>query len=104
MLCYLKWLSIAGVWLPVLVLAIWALISWSIIAINPASGAGLGLSAIGFMLAFASSHMLAISSATGIGLLIARKASRPTLTLTSAVFGGLISAFVLSRTYFGVDS
>jgi len=44
------------------VLAIWALISWSVIAINPASDFGFGLSVIGFMLAFAFSQMLAISS------------------------------------------
>lgn len=104
MLRYLKWLSIAGVWLPILVLAIWTLISWSVVAINPASDAGFGLSAIGFMLTFAFSHLLAISSATGIFLLIARKAERPFFTLASAVFGGLISAFVFSRIYFGAGS
>src|SRR5471030_1048500 len=102
MLRYLKWLSIAGVWLPILVLAIWVLISWSVIAINPASDFGFGLSVIGFMLVFAFSHMLAISSVTGIGLLIAHKASRPILTLTSAVIGGIMSAFVFSRIYFGI--
>lgn len=104
MLRYLKWLSIAGIWWPVLLLASWALVSYSVAVINPASGAGWGLVAIGYFLTFAFSHLLAISSATGIGLLIARQASRPGFTLASALTGGLISAFVFSRIYFGVGS
>lgn len=104
MLRYLKWLSISGVWLPILVLVSWALITWCVAAIAPTSGAGWGLTAIGFFLTFALSHLLAISSATGIGLLIARQASKPAVTLVSAMAGGLISAFVFSRIYFGVGS
>jgi hypothetical protein len=104
MLRYLKWLSIAGIWLPIFVLATWVLISWSVIAINPTSGGGWGLTVIGVFLTFAFSHLLAISSAIGFGLLITRQVEKPAFTLVSAVTGGLISAFVFSRIYFGVAS
>ena len=104
MLRYLKWLSISGVWFPIFVLVSWTLITWGIAAIAPTSGAGWGLTAIGFFLTFALSHLLAISSVTGVGLLIARQASKPAVTLASAIVGGLISAFVFSRIYFSVGS
>lgn len=104
MLRYMKWLSISGVWMPISVLVVWGLISWCVVTISPTSGAGWGLSAIGLFLTFSFSHLLAVSSVTGIGLLIARQAPRPTFTLLSALVGGLVSAFVFSRLYFGVGS
>lgn len=104
MLRYLNWLSISGVWLPIIVLTFWALLSWNIVTISPTSGAGWGLSAVDLFLTFAFSHLIAIASAVGIGLLVGRQAPKPGLTLVSAVAGGLISAFIFSRIYFGVGS
>lgn len=73
MLCYLRWISIVGVWLPIAVLAMWAGVSWGVGALVP--DAGWGLVVIGMFLTFAFSHALAVSSLVGIGLLITRQAA-----------------------------
>ena len=101
MLRYLKWVSVAGVWLPILVLALWAFV-WSGMTLIPTSGAGVGMIAIGLFLVFGLSHALAISSFIGVCLLVTRRTSRPTFTLVSAIIGGTISAFVLARVYFDI--
>jgi hypothetical protein len=101
MLRYLKWLSVAGVWIPIATLAVWAAVSWVVSALAP--GTGLGLVAIAMFLTFALSHALAISSLVGFGLLITRRASSPAFTLLSAIVGGVVSMFVLLRVYFDVN-
>lgn len=90
--------------MPIFVLMMWGALSWCFIAISPTSGAGWGLSAIGLFLTFAFSHLLAVSSVAGFGLLMARQAPRPAFTLLSAVVGALVSVFVFSRIYFDVGS
>lgn len=102
MLRYLQWLSIAGVWLPVAILAGWGFVSWGLGWVSPE--AGWGLTVIGAVLVFAFSHALAISSVVGAGLLATRHASRPAFTFLSVIVGGLISAFVLSRIYFNAGA
>ena len=98
MLSYLKWLSIAGVWLPITGLAAWAWISWAVGALAP--DAGWGIVVIGMALTFGLSHALADSSLIGIGLLLTGRAPSPAFTLLSVTVGGLVSALVLSRIYF----
>jgi hypothetical protein len=98
MLSYLKWLSVAGVWLPITKLAAWAGISWVVGALAP--DAGWGIVVIGMTLTFALSHALAVSSLIGAGLLLTRRAPSPAFTLLSVTVGGLVSALVLSRIYF----
>jgi len=72
MLSYLTWLSVAGVWLPIMGLAAWAGISWIVGALAP--DAGWGIVVIGMALAFGLSHALAVSSLIGAGLLLTRRA------------------------------
>jgi hypothetical protein len=98
MLNYLKWLSIAGVWLPIAGLTAWAGISWVVGALAPE--AGWGVVVIGMVLTFGLSHALAVSSLIGVGLLLTRRAPSPAFTLLSVLVGGLVSALVLSRIYF----
>ena len=98
MLSYLKWLSVAGIWLPIAGLAAWAGISWVVSALAP--DAGWGIVVVGMVLTFGLSHALAVSSLVGIGLLLIRRAPSPAFTLLSAIVGGLVSALVLSRIYF----
>lgn len=100
MLSYLKWLSIAGVWLPIAGLTVWAGVSWVVSALAPQ--AGWGIVVIGMVLTFGLSHALAVSSLVGVGLLLTRRAPSPALALISVIVGGLISALVLSRICFDV--
>ena len=97
MLSYLKWLSIAGVWLPIAGLAAWAGISWVVGALAPE--AGWGVVVIGMVLTFGLSHALAVSSLIGTGLLLTRRAPSPAFTLLSVIVGGLVSILVLSPIY-----
>lgn len=98
MLSYLKWLSVAGVWLPIVGLAAWAGISWVVGALAPE--ADWGIVVIGMVLTFGLSHALAVSSLIGVGLLLTRRATSPVFTLLSVIAGGLVSVLVLSRIYF----
>jgi len=92
MLSYLKWLSIAGVWLPITGLAAWAWISWAVGALAP--DAGWGIVVIGMALTFGLSHGLADSSLIGAGLLLTGRTPSPAFTLLSVTVGGLVSALV----------
>lgn len=98
MLSYLTWLSVAGVWLPIMGLAAWAGISWIVGALAP--DASWGIVVIGMALTFGLSHALAVSSLIGIGLLLTGRAPSPAFTLLSVTVGSLVSALVLSRIYF----
>ena len=101
MLRYLRWLSIAGVWLPTAALATWAVVTWIVGALAPE--AGYGLVVAGVFVTFALSHALLISSLVGTGLLLTRHALSPAFTLLSVAVGGVFSAFILLRVYFDVS-
>lgn len=97
MIKYLQWLCIFGVWGPLAAIAMWfALTSLS------ASTGGWGQAVLGMLLVGVSAHALAVSSLVGICLLAIGRSPRVLATLLSAVTGGLVSAFLLSRIYFGI--
>ena len=100
MLRYFKWLSIAGVWVPLALLTGWAAISWIAEVVAPSSG--MGMVAIGMLLGFALSHGMAVSSFVGFGLVISRRATFPMFTMLSASLGGISSMFILLPVYFNV--
>jgi hypothetical protein len=100
MLRYLKWLSIAGVWIPLALLAAWGAISWMADIVAPSSGMGMVL--IDMLLGFALAHGMAVSSFVGFGLLISRRTTLPVFTMLSATLGAISSMFVLLPVYFNV--
>lgn len=95
MLRYLQWLSINGVWAPVALLVCWLLL----IQVAPAEW-GWGLVVVGYLLAFAAAHALAVASVVAVTLLATGRAVRVWATVVSALVGGVCAAFVLSRIYF----
>ncbi|MES2899556.1 MAG: hypothetical protein V4723_07495 [Pseudomonadota bacterium] len=101
MLHYLRWLSIAGVWLPAALMGISFCIVWAVGTFAPS--AGWGIVFIGMALTFFLSHGLAISSLVGLGLVVSRQAKKPAFTLLTAIAGAILSALVLSRIYFDVQ-
>jgi hypothetical protein len=97
MIKYLQWLCIFGVWGPLAAIAMWfALTSLS------ASTGGWGQAVLGMLLVGVSAHALAVSSLVGICLLAIGRSPRVLATSLSAIIGGLVSALLLSRIYFGI--
>lgn len=99
MLRYLQWFSIAGIWIPIMVVAAWFSICWLAAAVFPGASAGWGLAIIGMLLAFGLAHAVAASAFVGLGLLFARRTPRIALTSVSAVTGLVLSGYVLSTIY-----
>lgn len=97
MIRYFQWLSIAGVWLPLAILAFW----FAVISLAPAS-TGWGIAVFGVIVALASAHALAVSSLIGLFLIATRNTSRVAATAVSALVGGACAALVLARIYFNV--
>lgn len=99
MLRYLQWFSIAGIWIPVLVVAAWFSICWLVATVFPGASAGWGLAIIGMLITFSLAHAVAASALVGLGLLLARRTPRVAFTSVSAVTGLVLSGYVLSTFY-----
>ncbi|MCV2351118.1 hypothetical protein [Paucibacter sp. Y2R2-4] len=97
MIRYLQWLAISGVWGPLAVLAVWLAMTMLL----PES-AEWGLVVVGFVLAIAAAHALAVSSVVGLFLLATKNTSRVTATAASSAIGAVCAAFVLGRIYFNI--
>jgi low temperature requirement protein LtrA len=101
MLKYFQWLSIAGVWGSLLLIAgCFALTG--IISFSGPSGSAWGLAISGMILVIAAAHALAISSLVGLALLAIGKARTVPATAVSAFAGGSLSTFMLWRIYFHI--
>lgn len=100
MLRYLKWLSIAGVWYPIALMAVWGLLGACAFAISPAGGGSFFV--LGIYLAFALCHALAVATLVAIGLWVTRQESITPFAMATAILGALISAPVLGWIYFSV--
>jgi hypothetical protein len=103
MLRYLQWLAIAGVWLPLAVVAAWFALAWATSLVGGGSN-GWGLAAVGLLLSVAAAHALAVSSLVGVGLLVVRRTPRILLTAISALIGASLAFFVLGRLYLGIGA
>ena len=103
---YLQWLAVAGVWIPVIALALWFGVGVLIGTSAPSSIAteGWGLVVVGMLLAVVAAHALALSSIVGVSLLVLGKARRFSITLLSVVVGVALSGPVLARVYFNLNT
>jgi hypothetical protein len=104
MLRYLRWISISGVWIPILIAVFWLDGGELIFAISP-RGSALENSASVFLflgmlfIPFISAHALLISSLIGLCLYLTDQAKNRGVTLISAFVGLSIGSFLLARIY-----